>query len=493
MMTKRTLAACTALSLLLGGCSLIPDLEMPDLPVQGLWPSGPAYEKASANQPAAPDQETLADLGWREFFRDAQMQSLIARALANNRDLRVAALNVEKARATYRVSRADLYPEIDAGGSVAPQRTAKDLSGTGQAKTSTEYQANLGISAFELDLFGRIRSLNEQALEQYFETEEARRATQISLISEVASAYLTLLADRQLLALTEDTLTAQQQTYELTVNQFNQGQATQLDVAQARTSVDTARANKALYIRNVAQDRNALQLLVGEPLADDFAGKAPAIQTGDFMTDLPSGLPSGLLLRRPDVREAEHALRAANANIGAARAAFWPTISLTANAGFASGQLTDLFAGGSGAWLFNPSISLPIFDAGRNEANLESAKVDEKIAVAQYEKAIQTAFREVADALAARGTFDDQIAAQQSLVDATQQSYDLSVLRFQQGLDSYLTTLDSQRTLYSAQQTLISLEEQRLANLVTLYQVLGGGVGETRSTVATSRAIPTID
>ncbi len=486
---KTTLPAALALALLAGGCSMIPEIELPEPPVEGLWPSGPAYEPG-ANLAAAPGQPTLGDLGWREFFRSAPLESLIGEALANNRDLRAAALAVERARALYRVSRAGLYPQLDAGAGFSRQRTARDFSASGEATTDSRFEANIGATAFELDFFGRIRSLNEQALQQYFATEEARRSAQIALIAEVANAYLALLADRELLALTEATLAAQQQSFGLTSTRAEQGLATQLDVAQARTAVETARANLALYTRQVAQDRNALELLVGRPLPDDIGEEAPPVTAGDFAADLPPGLPSEVLLRRPDVRRAERELLAANANIGAARAAFWPRISLTASGGVASGDLTDLFQAGSGTWLFSPSLSLPIFDAGRREANLETAEVEREIAVAQYEQAVQTAFREVADALAARGTLDDQIAAQRDLVEATQDSYELSQLRYEQGLDSYLTTLDSQRALYAAQQRLIALEQQRLANLATLYKALGGGLGASAAEVTAERAAP---
>lgn len=489
-MPKPLLAAVLlSTALATAGCSMIPEIELPEPPIEGLWPAGPAYEPG-VNLAAAPGQPTLADLGWREFFRSEPLEALIAEALANNRDLRAAALNVERARALYRVSRADLYPQLDGGAGVTRQRTAQDLSQTGQATTNSRFEANVGTTAFELDFFGRIRSLNEEALQEYFATEEARLSAQIALIAEVANAYLALLADRELLALTQATLEAQQESFGLTATRAEQGLATELDVAQARTAVETARANLALYTRQVAQDRNALELLVGRPLPDDIGAEVPPVTTADFVTDLPPGLPSTLLLRRPDVRRAERELLAANASIGAARAAFWPTISLTASGGFASGQLTDLFQAGSGAWLFSPSLDLPIFDAGRREANLEAAKVEREIAVARYEQTVQTAFREVADALAARGTLDDQIAAQQSLVEAAQESYDLSLLRYQQGLDSYLTTLDSQRELYAAQQRLIALEQQRLANLATLYKALGGGVGERGAEVTAARAAP---
>lgn len=484
-MLSRSLFAPAALALLLAGCSLTPPLELPPAPVAGDWPSGPAYQPVAAT---APDEPRLADLGWRGFFRAPELQDVIGRALENNRDLRVAALRVEQARAAYRVSRADRYPTLDAGGSFTRQRTGQDFTSSGRAEVSSDYRANLATTAFELDFFGRVRSLNEQALEQYLATEEARHSAQIALIAEVAEAYLTLLADRELLTLTEATLEAHQESYGLTATLFDQGLATSLDVAQARTAVETARANRALYTRRVAQARNALELLAGEPLPGDFGLGAPTVVTADFVAELSPGLPSDLLLRRPDLRQAEHSLRAANASIGAARAAFWPSITLTASGGLASGALSSLFQAGSGVWAFAPAIDLPIFDAGRREANLESSRVEREIALAQYEQAIQVAFREVADALAARGTLDEQIAAQASLVEATRASYDLSVLRFRQGLDAYLATLDSQRELYAAQQALISLELERLSNLVTLYKALGGGVGETDTAVAQARA-----
>lgn len=473
-MSRPRFLAPAALALLLAGCSLTPPLELPAPPVAGDWPGGPAYQPVAA----AVGEPHLAELDWRDFFRSPELQAVIGRALENNRDLRVAALRVEQARADYRVSRAERYPTLDAGGSFTRQRTGQDFTTSRRPEVSNDYRANLGTTAFELDFFGRVRSLNEQALEQYLATEEARRSAQIALIAEVAGAYLTLLADRELLTLTEATLEAHQESYGLTATLFDQGLATSLDVAQARTAVETARANRALYFRRVAQARNALELLVGEPLPGDFGLEAPSVVTADFVTELSPGLPSDLLLRRPDLRQAEHSLRAANASIGAARAAFWPSITLTASGGLASGALSSLFQAGSGVWAFAPSIDLPIFDAGRREANLKSSRVEREIALAQYEQAIQTAFREVADALAARGTLDEQIAAQSSLVEATRISYDLSVLRFAQGLDAYLATLDSQRELYAAQQALISLELERLSNLVTLYKALGGGVGE---------------
>jgi multidrug efflux system outer membrane protein len=472
-MKKQLFAPSVAALLALGGCSFIPETALPPAPVPAAWPTGPAY-MAVADQTRGGDR-LLADLGWREFFRSAPLKSLIERALANNRDLRVAALNVEQARALYRIQRAELLPTIDAGASLTRQRTPNELSPLGRGGVSSQYEVSLGTTSFELDLFGRIRSLQAQVLEDFLATDEARVGTQIALIAEVANAYLTLLADRELLKLTEDTLAAQQQSFDLTLRSFERGVGTRLDVAQARTAVETARANRAAYTRFLAQDRNALALLVGEPVADNLGTDAPSVEVGDFVTDLPAGLPSDLLQRRPDIREAEHRLRGANANIGAARAAFWPAITLTGSAGTASASLSNLFSAGTAAWTFLPQISVPIFDFGRREANLDAAKVERDITIAQYERAIQTSFREVADALAERGTLGEQLDAQHALVDATQESYDLSVARYNRGIDSFLTTLDSQRSLYAAQQDLITVKLSQLSNIVTLYKVLGGG------------------
>ncbi|EWY37353.1 multidrug transporter [Skermanella stibiiresistens SB22] len=460
--------------LLLGGCSFIPDYVRPASPVPEAWPVGAAYTTSSAARPGN-GGPVLADLGWEDFFQSPQLRGLIQTALENNRDLRVAALNVEQARAQYRIQRSDLLPTLDAGGSLTRQRTPADLSRTGRSAVGSQWEATVGTTSFELDLFGRIRSLEQSALESYFATEQAQVATRIALIAEVANAYLTLLADKELLKLTDDTLRTQRQSFDLTRRSFDRGVGTQLDVAQARTAVETARANRAAYVRQIAQDKNALTLLVGGPVSESVLDAAASLGTGDFITDLPVGLPSDLLQRRPDIIQAEYDLRSANANIGAARAAFFPTIGLTASAGTASAALSGLFDGGSGAWSFVPQISLPIFDFGRREANLESAKIQREIGVAQYERSIQTAFREVSDALAAQGTLDDQLDAQTALVDATRSSYDLSILRYNRGLDSFLNALDSQRSLYSAQQDLINARLSQLSNLVTLYKVLGGG------------------
>lgn len=466
------IVAASVLVAVLSGCSLVPDYLRPDMPVAQAWPDGPA----AAPTPAAADGQALwADTTWKQFFTDPILQGLIQQALDNNRDLRVAALNIEVARATYRVTEADLLPNLDANASGSVARTSRNASRTVPAEkvTARSYAANVGVTAFELDLFGRVRALNEQALEQFLATEEARTSTQISLVAEVVNAYLTWLGDRKLLALTEETLDTRLKSLELIGQSFERGVSSELDLAQARTAVETAQANRARYLRQVDQDRNALTLLVGAPVADGkLAGDLDAVR---LVEDLPVGLPSEVLLRRPDIVQAEHSLKAANANIGAARAAFFPSITLTGAAGYSSRNLDNLFGAGSGAWSFGPSVSVPIFDAGRNQANLDSAKASRDIAVAQYEKSIQTAFREVADALAAKGTLTDQMAAQRRLVEATQTSYRLSQARYDHGIDSYLNVLDSQRSLYSAQQDLVSVQVSRLSNLVTLYKVLGGG------------------
>lgn len=466
---RKPFLAALMLTTILGGCSFIPEYQRPDAPVSAQWPKGDAYG-AEAYDAAA------LETGWQDFFRSGALQGLITTALKNNRDLRVAALNVEAARAAYRVQRADLLPSVDAGVSMSRQGVPENASSSGRDSISSQYTANVATTAFELDVFGRIRSLNEKALQDYLATEEARKAVQISLVAEVANAYLTLLADVKLLKLTEETLKAQRESYDLIQRSFNAGIGSQLDVSQAATSVETARTNLAQYKRLVAQDKNNLILLLGTPEVSLDAIKE-TLDDRIIMEKLPVGLPSTVLLSRPDILQAEYTLKGANANIGAARAAFFPQISLTGSLGLASSSLSDLFKSGSGlAWSFAPQATVPIFEAGRNVANLDVAKAQQKIAVAQYEKAIQVAFREVADELAARGTYTDQLRAQSALVAATKNSYDLSQLRYKQGVDSYLNVLDAQRSLYAAQQGEIQVQQQRLSNLVTLYKVLGGGL-----------------
>jgi len=451
---------------------MAPRYSRPAAPVPEVWPNAAAYKE----QEVKPSGKEVAALPWQEYFVDPQLQKLISLALENNRDLRIAALNIEKLQAQYRIQRADLLPKIDAVGAGTDQRLPASLSGTGQAETFHHYNVGLGVSAYELDLFGRVRSLKDQALERYLATEQARRSVQISLIAEVATAYLNLAADRELLRLAQDTLNAQQASFDLIQRRFEVGVASELDLRQAQTRVDAARVDIARYITLVAQDENGLNLVVGSAVPSELMPQA-LTDTLTEVKDIAPGLPSDVLLQRPDVLAAENLLKGFNANIGAARAAFFPRITLAGSVGTASDELSGLFKSGSGTWAFTPQIVLPIFDTGARWASLKVAKTDRDIAVAQYEKAIQIAFREVADALAQRVTIDDQLAAQQSLTDATAKSYQLSQTRYEKGVDSFLNVLDSQRSLYSAQQGLISVRLSRLANLVTLYKVLGGGGG----------------
>ncbi|CAG0953317.1 Outer membrane protein OprM [Methylophilaceae bacterium] len=469
---KTNLFLATALIAILPGCaSMAPDYKVPEAPVSEFWPSKTTTASFNA-----------ADIGWREFFVDEKLRQVIDLALKNNRDLRVAALNIEKARAQYQIQRADLFPSINAIGTSTAERTA-----TAQSNVSHSYRATVGFSAYELDFFGRIRSLNDQALQLFLATEEARRSTHIALVAEVAIAWLTLGADRERLKLAEDTLQNQRESYDLTKRSFELGVSSALDLRQVQISVDTARADIARYKNLVKQDENALILLVGLPLPASLYGEL-LVSKGAILADLPVGIPSEVLRKRPDVLQAERTLRAANANIGAARAAFFPSITLTAAAGIASSELSGLFGSGSGVWSFTPSINLPIFNAGRNRANLDVAQVERDITVAQYEKAIQRAFREVADALGQRENLDDQIKAQRSLVEASSESYRLSDARFKSGIDSYLAVLDSQRTLYTSQQNLITVRLSELASQVTLYKTLGGGWNE-ENIVATGYSV----
>ncbi|ACM19587.1 efflux pump, RND family, outer membrane lipoprotein [Geotalea daltonii FRC-32] len=459
----------------LSGCAttMAPEYSQPAAPVTNAWPSGPAYKTEAAK----PEQKPLAEIPWQEFFVDPQLQKLIALALDNNRDLRVSILNMERFRAQYQIRRADLFPNVDATAGATYQRIPEDFSATGRATTVHQYDVGLGVSSYEVDLFGRVRSLKDQALEQYLSTEQARRSVQISLVSQVATAYLTLASDLERLKLAKDTLANQQESFKLTKSRFDSGVSSALDLQQAQTSVDAARVDIARFTALTAQDANGLNLVVGASVPAELLPQSLS-ETLTALKDVAPGLPSDVLLYRPDILQAEFLLKGANANIGAARAAFFPRITLTSNVGFGSDELGGLFKGGAFTWGFTPRISVPIFEGGRNRANLKVAEVDRDIAVAQYEKAIQVAFREVADALAQRGTIDEQVAAQQSLTDATAESFRLSEARYERGVDSYLNVLDSQRSLYAAQQNLISARLIRLNNLVSLYKVLGGGAGK---------------
>lgn len=456
--------------LVLSGCaSMAPKYTRPEAPVPSEWPSGPAYKESASKS----GERNAADVTWQEFFIDEQLQKLITLALENNRDLLIAALNIERSQAVYQIQRADLFPTVNATGSAIEARTPGVLSGTGQPLTSHQYSVNLGFSAYEIDFFGRVRSLKDQALEQFFATDEARRSIQISLVAEVASNYLTLAADKERLKIAQETLASRQTSYNLIRSRFEAGASSELDLRQAQTSVDSARVDIARFTSQVAQDENALALVVGAPVPSDLLPSGLSEITS--LSELSAGLPSDVLQSRPDIMQAEHLLKAANANIGAARAAFFPRITLTTSVGLSSDHLSGLFNSVSGTWSFAPQITLPIFDAGRNQANLKVSEVDREILLAQYEKAIQSAFREVADALAQRGTLGDQLEAQQSLTDATAVTYRLSQARYEKGIASYLDVLDSQRSLYNAQQGLLTVRLSRLTNQVTLYKVLGGG------------------
>lgn len=449
-----------AASLALAGCaSMAPTYERPAAPVPAQWPVAPG---AGATQ--------AADIGWREFFTDTRLQGLIDQALANNRDLRVAVLNVQRAQAQYGVQQADRLPTVNAA---AGQTATRSPGGS----ISRQYSATLGVSAWELDLFGRVKSLNDAALQQYLATDDARRSAQVSLVAEVAGAYLTLAADQERLRLAEQTLLARQDGLRLTQRLQVAGVASTLDLRQAEIAAETAQTDLAGLTTQVAQDRNALTLLVGQPLTPEQLPVAGTDAAVTQTAELAAGLPSNVLLARPDVQQAERTLQAANANIGAARAAFFPRISLTASAGSASGELDGLFRSGSGLWTFMPQVSLPIFDAGRNQANLTIAQVDRDIAVVQYEKAIQAAFRDVADALAQSATIVQQVASQQRLVAQTQDALRLAEARFAKGVDDRLATLDAQRSLYGAEQGLINARLAQQVNRVTLYKALGGGQG----------------
>ena len=448
------------------GCTLAPQYTRPALPTSEHWPTHEAYK----NNIQPDSNQAAADIGWRNFFQDPYLQSLIEIALKNNRDLRVAILNIEKARATYRIQRADILPSISAG----IIGTNKSSSNGSEVKVNRQYTAELGVSAYELDLFGRVRSLKNRELELFYASEEARRGVQLSLVSEVANAYLTLLADNENLRLSKATLKDQEKSYQLIQQTVEAGVKSLLDLNQAKTTVETARAGVALYTGKVAKDYNALTILLGSSVPDGLP-TGMKLEQVNLLQSLPAGLPADLLQRRPDILEAEYQLKAANANIGAARAAFFPQISLTATLGTASPELSRLFNSGNGIWAFIPQITLPIFAAGKNKANLDLAHISKNIHIAKYEKAIQVAFKEVADALAERSMFIDQLAAQRTLTQAAQKTFNLSELRYREGIDSYLILLDSQRSLYGAQQSLIDIQLAQLTNLVRLYKVLGGG------------------
>lgn len=464
---------------LFAGCTMAPKYTRPAAPIPAAWPSGVAYDAAQT----APHSPAATDLGWQEFFADEKLQQVIGMALTNNRDLRLATLNVERARAYYGIQRAELLPAGDATARGSRQRLPADLSSTGNRQTVERYDANLGVAAWEIDFFGRIRSLKDRALEEFLATEQARRSAQILLVSSVAQSYLTLAADRESLALANTTLATQQAAFDLIKRRFDLGLVPELDVHRAQTQVDAARGDVGRFSQLLAQDENALRLLAGTSIPPELLPAQLADVTP--LRSLDAGLPSAVLLQRPDVLQTENLLRAAHADLGAARAAFFPRISLTAAFGSASSDLSGLFQAGSGAWNYAPQLVMPIFDARTWSAH-RAAQVQREIAVTQYEKAIQNAFREVADSLAIRGTLGGQVAAQQSLVRAVADTHRLSHSRYDKGIDSYLSVLDAQRSLYAAQQGLVALRLVQAVNDVRLYAVLGGGWQTATAVAATN-------
>ncbi|MBN3812400.1 efflux transporter outer membrane subunit [Paraburkholderia sp. Ac-20347] len=473
-MNKLSLTALgVAAAFLSAACTLEPHYTQPAAPVSAAYPTGPAYDSQPGADARSAQGHSAADIGWRDFFKDPRLQKLIELALQNNRDLRVSVLKVAQARAQYRIERANLMPTVSVTGTGTRTRTPADLSYVGRATVASDYDAAAGAS-WELDFFGKVRSLSNEALHTYLSTAQARKAAEITLVSEVADQYLTMLAYDDTMKVTKQTLDAAQKSYELTKTEFDTGTGSELDLREAAGVVQQAHANYESEVRLRAQAENALVLLVGAPLPADLPEGLP-LDSQALLADIPAGLPSDLLTRRPDILEAEETLKAANANIGAARAAFFPSISLTGQFGYASASLGSLFKPGQLAWDFGPTITMPIFEGGANKASLDVAKLEKDEDVAAYEKAIQTAFREVADGLAARGTYDTQISDLRAYTESEQRRYTLSDLRYRNGVDSYLSVLSAQTDLYSAQQSLISANLSRLTNLVDLYQYLGGG------------------
>jgi outer membrane protein, multidrug efflux system len=438
------------------GCTMIPKYQRPGAPVAAHYPGAPQTN-------AGP---VAADIAWESFFAEERLKRLIELALVNNRDLRVAVLNVEESRAQYRITRAASFPTINGSGGYSRSY----ISGV----TSDQWSASLGTTAYELDLFGRVRSLNKQALEKYLATAEARRAAQISLVAEVATEYCTLRQAEEQLQLAHQTLAAVRTSYDLNKATFDAGASNELDLRTAEGQVQAANIDVVSYERQVAQAENYLTLLVGQTLPTDLPASRP-FNAANLMAEIPAGLPSELAERRADILEAEHTLRAANANIGAARAAFFPSITFTASVGATSSQLTKLFGSGTGVWGFAPQITLPIFTAGQNRADLDAAKVSDRIEVANYEKAIQTAFREVADALVAGTSYASEIEARAASINAQQKRFELANARYRQGEDSYLNVLSAQQDLYSAQQGRLQAQFNKLATQISLYRALGGG------------------
>lgn len=454
-----------ALLALTGCVNLAPDHERPVAPVEQAWPAGEAYEGAALRQAALPQ--------WQDFFTDARLKRVIETGLANNRSLRVSALNVEKARAMYGVQRSELFPTIAAAASNTAQYPRQD----GVRATGHAYKAQLAMSSYEIDFFGRVRNLNEQALQTYLASDDARRSARNTLIAEIAMAWLTLGADRAQLALQQETLKSQEESFRLIEESYRLGAASRLDYEQARTTVASARAAIVSYVRAVAEDQNALNLLCGATVPEELLPTELAKEVTQSAV-IPEGLPSEVLLNRPDIMSAERDMLSAEANIGVARAAFFPSVTLTAGVGSSATHLSNLFDPHTGFWSFAPNITLPIFTGGANTAQLEAAKVGQRIAAANYEKTIQTAFREVSDALAMEGTVERELSARREYAQAAGKAYELADASYKAGAVAYNDVLTSQRAMVGAKQALIGAELSRTASVVTLYKVLGGGAQE---------------
>lgn len=460
-MNKTLLPVALAGALLVSGCSFIPTLERPAAPVAEHYPT--TDEEAGAT--------AAADIPWQQFYTDPRLQQVIQLALDNNRDLRVAVLNIEKAKAQYQIQRAGQFPEIGVAGSASRQPSAA----TG--RYANAYMVGLSMPSWEIDFWGRIGSLKQQALAQYLATEEGRKSAQISLIATVASTWLSLQADEELLTISRRTLSTREQSIKLTKLRLDAGVTSELDYRQAQSLTESARATLAQQAGQRDRTLNALTLLIGQTLPQELFASMQGKQLQELppLADVPAGLPSELLLRRPDIRQAEQSMIAANASIGAARALFFPNISLTASAGFMNSEVSDLFKSDSAAFTIAPSLYLPIFNAGRNRANLQVAEAGQKIAVAQYEGAIQSAFREVSDTLVNRRALKEQLEAQSRQLEAEQVRYKLSDLRYTNGVASYLDLLDAQRSLFALEQSVVQVRLAQMQNQVSLYKVLGGG------------------
>ncbi|AZQ85994.1 efflux transporter outer membrane subunit [Colwellia sp. Arc7-635] len=461
-----TLSAITLV--VLSACQLAPEQNKLALPVPDAYASGT-------------NQAQVAPLKWQEFFNDKSLQALISQSLEHNKDLQIAVLNVQRVRGLYQIEDSTLYPSLDFNGSGSRQRLPADLSAGNSATISSQYSATVGITSYELDIWDKVRNQSAQALQTLYSTELSQYSTQVSLVAELANAWLNYAADQQLLALSRETLKSQQASLSLTQKSFDLGAASKITLEQLKSTVATAKIDIAKYKRLLKRDKNALDLLVGKTVASDFL-PSKSLQSLLTLPTIPVGLPSDLLTQRPDIKAAEHQLLAANANIGIARAAFYPSISLTANAGSASSELSGLFDSGSGSWSFVPSINLPIFNMGRNQADLDVAQAEQEIAVVTYQQKIQQAFREVADVLADREGYQEQLTALDMLLQSRQSTFDLSQARYNNGVDSYLQVLDAQRTWYSAQQQNIVGQQALLASQISLYKVLGGGWEQNTST-----------